>query len=154
MARTIERALLIAVAGAALGLAGNVVSPRHIPYIAPPKVAPQPSDFIQLDDARQLWLASGAFFLDARAPADYAAGHVAGAYSLPAADFDARYQQVSDMLTLETPLVTYCDGLRCDLSHDITARLRQLGYKNVHILQNGWTVWRKAGLATTTGDQP
>jgi len=113
-----------------------------------------PSDFIPVDEAGQFWLASSGFFLDARAPADYAAGHITGAYNLPVEAFDARYPKVANMLTLETRLVVYCDGLKCDLSHDLTIRLRQLGYKNVRILQNGWTEWRAAGFSTSTGNQP
>ena len=150
----IQRLLLIAVAGAALGLVHNAVSARHIPFLTPPKVAPQPTDFIPVDEAGQLWLASGAFFLDARAPADYAAGHIPGAYSLPAENFDARYPKVENLLTLESQLVVYCDGLQCDLSHELTARLRQLGYTRVRILQNGWTTWRAAGFASAVGNQP
>ena len=154
MVRTLLLALVIAGAGAALGLAVNTVSPRHIPIIAPPKAAPQPTDFVPFAEARQLWESGAVFFLDARAPADYKAGHIAGAYNLPAEEFDARYPQTATMLTPETVIVTYCDGLECDLSHHLTDRLRELGYKNVRILQNGWTAWRQAGLATTTGNRP
>ena len=154
MVRTLLLALLITGAGAALGLMVNTVSPRRIPFITPPKTAPQSTDFVPFDEARQLWQSGAVFFLDARAPADYQAGHIAGAYNLPAEDFDARYPETATMLTPETVIVAYCDGLECDLSHHLTTRLRELGYTNVRILQNGWTAWRKAGLATTTGDRP
>ena len=154
MARTFQRALLIACAGAALGLAANTVLPHRIPIVAAPKAALQSGDFVALDEAKQLWQGGATFFLDARAPADYAAGHIAGAYNLPAEDFDARYPQIAPLLTPETTIVTYCDGLQCDLSHHLTDRLRQLHYENVRVLQNGWTVWRAAGLTTRTGNQP
>ena len=152
--RTFLLALLIAGTGAALGLAVNSVSPRRIPVIAPPKTAQQPTDFVSLTDARQLWQTGAVFFLDARTPADYKAGHIAGAYNLPAEDFDAHYPQIATMLTPETLIVTYCDGLECDLSHHLTKRLRMLDYRHVRILQNGWTVWRQAGLTTVTGNAP
>jgi rhodanese-related sulfurtransferase len=32
--------------------------------------------------------------------------------------------------------------------------LRQLGYTNTHLLFNGWTAWRLAGLPITPGRQP
>ena len=154
MVRTFLQVLAIAFAGAALGFLHNAVSSHHIAFIAPPKAILQLTDFIPLDEAWQLWVASGGFFLDARAPADYAAGHIAGAYSLPAANFDAKYPQVANILTLESRIVVYCDGVECDLSHDLTARLRQLGYSRVRILQNGWTTWTTAGFSTATGPQP
>ena len=154
MTRTFLLALLIAGAGAALGLAVNTVSPRRLPVIAPPKTAPQSTDFISLTDARQLWQAGAAFFLDARTPADYKDGHIAGAFNLPAEDFNAHYPEIATMLAPATVIVTYCDGLECDLSHQLTDRLRELGYRNVRILQNGWTAWRQAGLTTVTGVKP
>ena len=150
----IRRALLIAVVGAGVGLAHNAVSVRHIPYITPPKAELQTSDFISLDEAGQLWLASGGFFLDARTATNYAAGHITGAYNLPVEHFETYYPQVATMLTLESRLVVYCDGMQCDLSHDLMLRLRQLGYKRVHVLQNGWTAWNAAGFATSRGNQP
>ncbi|MEI6085378.1 MAG: rhodanese-like domain-containing protein [Verrucomicrobiota bacterium] len=153
MWRTLQRALVVTIAGAVLGLAANAVSPRRIPYIAPP-VVNVPSDFIPFDEAQALWRSGEAIFLDARAPADYAAGHIGNAFNVPAENFDAHYSPVAGMLTPASRIVTYCDGLECDLSHHLTDRLRQLGYTNVHILKNGWTVWRNAGLATSTGGQP
>src|SRR5881628_1268316 len=147
MGCAIQRALLIACVGAALGLAANAVSPRGIPFVAPPKVVVPPSDFIPLHEAKQLWQSGTAYFLDARAPADYVAGHIASAFNLPADEFDTHYAAVASMLTTGSVIVAYCDGVECDLSHDLTKRLRQLDYKNVRILKNGWTVWRGAGLA-------
>ena len=49
MGRTIQRSLVIVVVSAALGLAVNAVSPRHIPYITPPKKAVDTSEFVPLD---------------------------------------------------------------------------------------------------------
>ncbi|MEI8063800.1 MAG: rhodanese-like domain-containing protein [Verrucomicrobiota bacterium] len=152
--RTFLLALLIAGAGTVLGLAVNTVSPRRLPVITPPKVELQPTDFIALTDARQLWQSSAALFLDARAPADYKDGHIAGAFNLPVEDFNARYPEIATLLTMETVIVTYCDGVECDLSHHLTERLRAFGYRNVRVLQNGWTVWRQADLTTVTGTKP
>lgn len=154
MRRTIQRALIIVVAGASLGLLANKVSPRAIPYITPPKPPVGVSDMITVEEATQLWQTGAAFFLDARPPAQYAAGHIANAFNVPAEDFATHYPAVAPMLTPETPIVAYCDGMECELSHQLTAKLRELGYKNVRILMNGWTSWRKAGQPTQTGAQP
>jgi len=43
-------------------------------------------------------------------------------------------------------LVTYCDGEDCALSHDLAMFLKDLGYGDVRVLVNGWTVWQDAGL--------
>jgi rhodanese-related sulfurtransferase len=154
MGRTLRRSLVIVVAGAALGLAVNAVSPRRIPYITPPKPVIAPSEFIALADAYQAWSGGNALFLDARAPADYAAGHIANAFSLPAEAFGKYFPAVSGYLAPESVIICYCDGTECDLSHHLMVSLRQHGYTDIHILKNAWTEWKKAGYPTTTGAPP
>jgi len=58
------------------GLAGNQISPRGLPLITPPKQTHKAEAFIALDQAKQLWNRVAALFLDAREPADCAAGHI------------------------------------------------------------------------------
>lgn len=145
---------MIVMAGAVLGLAANAVSPRRIPVLTPPKFAPQARDTVTLEQAKALWSSGTAYFLDARATTDYEAGHIAGALSLPIEEFDDHYPQIQPILTPDSTIVVYCDGLDCDLSHRLMDRLRELGYHNVRLLVNGWTTWHTAGLMTHTGDQP
>ena len=154
MRRTVQRALVIIFGSAALGLAVNAVSPKRIPYITPPKPPVAESEFIPLAEAHDAWAGGAAFFLDARAPADYAAGHIANAFSLPAEAVDEHFAAVAAMLTPDSAIVCYCDGVECELSHHLAELLRQRGYKNVRILKNGWTSWRGAGYPTNTGEQP
>lgn len=154
MRRTLQRALAIVLAGAVLGLAANAISPRRIPYLTPPPAPIRAQDTVTLQEAEELWKGGSAFFLDARAPVDYAAGHIAGAVNVPVEEFDDHYQQIAGMLTPDAIVVAYCDGLECDLSHRLMIILRERGYHNVRLLVNGWTTWRTAGLPTRTGDQP
>ena len=148
MRRTVQRALLIVGVGLTLGLAANTVSPRRIPFITAPKKVPLPGEFLSLDQAQALWNTGAAFFLDARAPADYDAGHIAQAFNLPVEAFDEYFPQVAPMLSPDAAIVVYCDGEACELSHRLADKLRPLGYRNVRLLHNGWTEWRKAGFAT------
>ena len=154
MRRSIQRALVIVVAGAGLGLAANAVSPRRIPYITPPKAPLQVQDMVALPEAQALWSSGNAFFLDAREPADYVAGHIAGALSLPIDEFNDYFSPVASILTPDSAIITYCDGMDCELSNRLMVRLRELGYHNVRHLVNGWTAWRNAGLLTHTGELP
>jgi rhodanese-related sulfurtransferase len=154
MPRILQRALVIVVTGAALGLAANAVSPRRISWLTPPPQAVPQSEFIPLPQAYQVWGGGTAFFLDARAPADYAAGHIANAFSLPAEEFDDRYPRVASLLTTDAVIICYCDGMECDLSHHLSDVLKAHGYTNVRILRNAWTDWTKAGYPTSKGTQP
>jgi rhodanese-related sulfurtransferase len=148
---SLQRACLIVGCSAALGLGFNLVSPKGIPFITPPKPELKPEDLIALEAAKELWSSGVGFFLDARAPDDFAAGHVANALNLPADHFEQHYGEVAPLLGPDTPLVLYCDGVECELSHRLKDKLLQMGHTNAKILQNGWTVWRNAGLATETG---
>jgi rhodanese-related sulfurtransferase len=153
MGGSVQRAFLIAVVGATLGLVANAVSPKRVPYITPPVVELPATDFIPLDEAKKAW-ESGVFFLDARSPADYEAGHIANAFSLPAEEFQEHYGPIAAMITTDMNIVAYCNGLECDLSKDLKKQLNELGYAKVRILQNGWTVWTNAAYATSKGKQP
>ena len=112
------------------------------------------SDLIALADAKTLWETGATFFLDARAPADYAAGHIANALDVPVEQFDETFPQVAPMLAPDSSIVCYCDGVDCELSHRLVALLRQNGYANVRLIVNGWTEWRQAGYPTHAGEKP
>ena len=88
---------------------------------------------------------------DARKPADFEAGHIANALSLPVEEFQEHYTKLASILSPESPVVAYCDGTECELSHHLADELRGQGHTNVHILFNGWTAWRTNGFPTETG---
>jgi rhodanese-related sulfurtransferase len=144
------RGLIIILLGTGLGFAANQISPRGIPLITPPN-QPALGEIIDLNHARALWQNGTVLFLDARQPDDYAAGHIGNALNLPALSFDQHFGEIAPLLTPHSELVLYCDGTECDLSHRLADNLRQLGYTNLHILFNGWTVWNQAGLPVTRG---
>ena len=111
----------------------------------------QDDEWIPLEKAKELWENGAAVFLDAREAKDYAAGHIPNAFNLPVASFEAYFEEVAPILTPESLIVIYCDGIDCELSHRIKERLVELSFTHVKILFNGWTVWREAGLATGQG---
>jgi rhodanese-related sulfurtransferase len=131
-----QRALLIVVLGAGLGLIANAVSPKRIPLITPPKKAPQAEAFIPLEKAHEMWQSGTGFFMDARKPADFEAGHIPNALNLPEEDFAQTFAKLAPMLTADTSIVAYCDGKECELSHRLAEELKQQGQTNVHILFN------------------
>jgi rhodanese-related sulfurtransferase len=137
--------------GAVLGFAGNQLSPRGIPLIAPAKAIPRAEEYIALDKAKELWGNGVALFLDAREPADYDAGHIGNALNLPAQSFERHFSAIAPMLSPDSEMVLYCDGKECDLSHWLAESLRQQGFTNTHILHNGWTAWSQSGWPTGRG---
>ena len=101
---------------------------------------------ISLQEAEKLFRSQAAVFLDARSADDYVKGHIQGARSLPWQDVDQFFVEVTEDLISETPIITYCVGETCNLSHDLAVFLKDMGFMNVRVLVNGWTVWKSAGL--------
>jgi rhodanese-related sulfurtransferase len=106
---------------------------------------------ISLDEAENLFFTDAAVFIDARSEQDYAQGHIQNARSLPWQAVDLKFMGVTEQLDLETPIVTYCDGETCELSHHLALFLRDAGFLNTRVLVNGWTLWHQAGLPVESG---
>ncbi|MGB8717823.1 MAG: rhodanese-like domain-containing protein [Desulfobacterales bacterium] len=101
---------------------------------------------IGLEEAERLFHQNAALFVDARPQSQYADGHIRGALSLPWQDADRYFIELVDQLEGARTLITYCDGESCDLSHELALFLKEMGFENVRVLVNGWTVWQQAGL--------
>jgi len=110
---------------------------------------------IPLERAEEFFLSREALFVDARSPALYAEGHIAGAVNLP-------WQQVDDHMEAfleavpdpDRIVIAYCDGEACELSEELAKMLQQMGFRNVKVLINGWTAWHTKGNAITIGTMP
>jgi rhodanese-related sulfurtransferase len=101
---------------------------------------------ISLQEAEELFYRQSGVFLDARSADDYAKGHIQGARNLPWQNVDQFFMGITEDLDPQAPIVTYCDGETCSLSHDLTVFLKDMGFMNVRVLVNGWSVWQAAGL--------
>lgn len=85
--------------------------------------------------------------VDVRSPAEYRAGHVRGAVSLPLDDLTpARLERRLGKAAVgaEQPLYLTChSGLR---AQQAAQQLYQAGYRNLVLLQGGTAAWERAGL--------
>lgn len=106
---------------------------------------------IDLATAKHLFETGGALFVDARPVSQYAQEHIRGAICLPWQQVDDYLMNVFDRLESAETIIAYCDGEHCDLSHELTFFLKELGFENVRVLVNGLTVWQQAGLPIETG---
>jgi len=85
--------------------------------------------------------------VDVRPAAEYAAGHIPGAVSLPLEELPDRLAE----LPADVEIVAYCRGAYCVLSHDAVRLLTAQGRRAVRLI-DGMLEWRLADLpvATTT----
>ena len=92
-------------------------------------------------DAVRLINHDKAVLIDVREPAEFAAGHAAGARNVPLATLDGAKNLPTNKAL---PLVLVCaSGAR---SSRAAAQLRKAGYASVHSLSGGTEAWRNASL--------
>ena len=116
--------------------------------LGPSDVADKPA--VGLTEARRLFGRAGVLFLDARPASQYAAGHIRGALNLAWPQAEAEFIQIADQLDAARVIITYCDGEACRLSHELAQFLADMGFGDVRVFVNGWTLWRQAGLPMET----
>lgn len=83
--------------------------------------------------------------LDVRPESEYAAGHIAGAQSIPLASLAKRLKE----LPRDTEVVAYCRGPYCVYADDAVRLLRRRGL-TARRLEDGYPEWARAGLPTAT----
>jgi len=86
--------------------------------------------------------------IDVRPPEEYAAGHIAGALSVPLAQLERRLAK----LPRGKRIVAYCRGPYCVLAAEAVRRLRTRGY-HAERLKEGFPEWRDAGFPVQVGPQ-
>jgi rhodanese-related sulfurtransferase/DNA-binding MarR family transcriptional regulator len=92
--------------------------------------------------ARRLQDGDDLVVLDVRPAAEYAAGHLPGAVSIPVAELRRRLAE----LPADREIVAYCRGPYCAFAHEAVAVLREAGVP-ARRLEDGLPEWEAAGLA-------
>jgi rhodanese-related sulfurtransferase len=83
--------------------------------------------------------------LDVRPVAEYNAGHIPTARSVPVAEL-RRLRDVSK----DSEVVAYCRGPYCVYADEAVRQLRRRGYR-ARRLEDGFPEWKRAGLPIATG---
>jgi rhodanese-related sulfurtransferase/DNA-binding transcriptional ArsR family regulator len=86
--------------------------------------------------------------LDVRPAAEYRAGHIAGAISIP---LDALQDRLAE-LPRDQDIVAYCRGPYCILAVQAAELLQEHGFRVVR-LEDGVPDWRAHGLPVAVGDK-
>jgi len=77
--------------------------------------------------------------VDVRPPAEFEAGHIDGARSIPLEELEQRL----DQLPADTEVVAYCRGPFCAYAHEAVRQLRSAG-RPARRLEGGWPEWQLA----------
>ncbi|MGB5987495.1 MAG: rhodanese-like domain-containing protein, partial [Desulfobacterales bacterium] len=72
----------------------------------------------------------------------YDKGHIPGAISIP----DTHFDKFKDQLPADKtkPVVFYCGGFKCKLSHKSAAKAIEMGYTSVKVFPAGYPAWKAA----------
>ncbi len=138
----------------ALGLGVNFFRPDGIPLVRHwntdimEQKAAEGLRVIPLEEAVRLYREQQAVFIDARPQTFYAEGHIKGAVNLPWNRAEELFIDVLTPVPPEETVITYCDGISCDLSENLAEFLTDIGYTDVYVLPDGWNRWKAQGLPT------
>lgn len=152
---SIQTVVIVAVA-IGLGITFNATRPGSLPLVHAQESQVQldsQTGEVSLKDATMLFVSNRAIFLDARDADSHAQGHIQGALSMPPDYFEEDFPKFESQLVGKV-VITYCDGERCHLSHDLAEMLKGRGVKDVYVLVNGWTLWQNENLPTASGPNP
>jgi rhodanese-related sulfurtransferase len=83
-----------------------------------------------------------AFIVDVNGAESYAAGHVPGAVSFDADDFQSKVPK-----DLSTPCIAYCGGPGCGAWQAAAKKLTELGFTNIKHYSLGIKGWKDSGEA-------
>jgi rhodanese-related sulfurtransferase/DNA-binding transcriptional ArsR family regulator len=107
------------------------------------------AEAVEMDELLKRARSRNVVVLDTRPPNEYAAGHIAGALSVPVDDLQRRLRQ----LPKEKEYVAYCRGRYCVYADRAVEILRSHG-RRARRLREGFPEWRAAGLPVETGGHP
>jgi rhodanese-related sulfurtransferase len=99
---------------------------------------------IRFDQAEKLLANPDVLFIDARTTKEYAAGHISSttnnAINIFTPDFEQSIPRIIG-LPRDKPIVAYCGGGACELSHELAQNLVGLGFTHVFVYVGGWNEW-------------
>lgn len=84
--------------------------------------------------------------LDVRPAAEFDAGHIAGARSVPIAELDRRLKEIPK----SRQVVAYCRGRYCVYADQAVRKLRRKGFRASR-MEDGFPEWREEGLPVSAG---
>jgi len=105
---------------------------------------PQPGKVLEISLSQfERLLSDDHYLIDARTPETYAKGRIRDAVNVYGGEVESRIQDLLAMVPRDKPILVYCDGGECELSHLVANTLTQFGYGPIYIFTGGWAEWSK-----------
>ena len=107
---------------------------------------------ISIKDAGEKFFKGEALFIDARNSIEFSEGHIKGALNLCVDGFEEWIKEFLPATDPETFIITYCDGIECDLAQNLAEELYFAGFNNACYMSNGWSLWNENSLPVYMAD--
>lgn len=151
MPKMIKESFLILLTAALLSLFAWLFAPPAEP-VPPP--APSLIQEIDQETLKVIAAVDPHLVLDARPEESYQDGHIPGAVSLPAYEFETHYPRVRTLLNPDMTVIVYCSSSSCQDADLLAQQLAAQGVDNLLIFRAGYAEWKETGNPVATGDRP
>lgn len=123
-----------------------------VPIDDSPAQTPISPERVELGELKTLVSGGGVVLVDGRAAKDFGAGHIPGAYNLPALEMETYYPQFAAQINHDQLLSVYCGGHDCSLAKILAGSLAKKGFKHLKIYYGGYSEWFLGGNPVEKGN--
>ncbi|MFN0010272.1 MAG: rhodanese-like domain-containing protein [Phycisphaerales bacterium] len=92
----------------------------------------------------------GLVLIDARAPQDFATGHIPGARNMPLSSFTGRPGDLDPSIANGKTIVVYGENPGSPVARGTTKRMLASGYEDVFFFGGGISEWKRGGYEVRT----
>ncbi|HDL07111.1 MAG TPA: rhodanese-like domain-containing protein [Desulfobacteraceae bacterium] len=156
MKRAFYEAVVVVMVSVFFSIAVNGIRPERIDlfsnnYHKNDKYKNKTRKEITIEDAIRKYKSGNALFIDARPEIDFSKGHIKGAINRQESNFDKWVNDFISKTASDKLIITYCDGIDCQLSKNLAEKLELVGFENVYYMTDGWNKWNQLSQPIASG---
>lgn len=107
---------------------------------------------ISIDEALNYINSFSPLVIDARTEKNFMGGKIKDAINIYPQNLD-KYIDFIFALPKDTLIIIYCEGIHCNLSHQLAEKLLNFGFSNLNIMYEGIEGWQKRNLPVISDEQ-
>jgi rhodanese-related sulfurtransferase len=111
----------------------------------PKTAAPAKALEIRFDQVEKLLTNPDIILIDARPAREFEQGHIGSAINIYTPEFEQNIGRIIG-IPREKPIIAYCGGGACELSHELAENLVKMGFTRVFVYVGGWNEWKQKKL--------
>ncbi len=109
---------------------------------APKPAAPAKALEIRFDQVEKLLTNPDIMLIDARPAREFEGGHIGNAINIYTPEFEQNIGRIIG-IPRDKPIIAYCGGGACELSHELAENLVKMGFTRVFVYVGGWNEWKQ-----------